>query len=77
MQYLCSSVPLNIPHLRDFAATVKLYTHPNNIITTQTFTTFLVKRSDTLQDLAPRLSRPIVFERQLYINICCTQSLIN
>ena len=62
MQYLGSRVPLNIPHFRDFAATVKFYTHPNDvlgifpvIITTQTFATFWVKRSDTLQELAPRL----------------------
>ena len=31
MQYLGSSVPLNIPHFRDFAATVKFYTHPNDV----------------------------------------------
>ena len=32
MQYLGSRVPLNIPHFRDFAATVKSYTHPNNVL---------------------------------------------
>ena len=48
----------NTPHFRYFAAKVKFYTHPNDdlrIITIQTFATFWVKRSDTLQDLAPRL----------------------
>ena len=32
MHYLGSRVPLNIPHFRDFAATVKFYTHPNDIL---------------------------------------------
>ena len=32
MQYLGSKVPLNIPHFKDFAATVKFYTHPNDIL---------------------------------------------
>ena len=32
MQYLGSRVPLNIPHFRDFAATVKFYTHPNDVL---------------------------------------------
>ena len=32
MQYLGSRVPLNIPYFRDFAATVKLYTHPNDAL---------------------------------------------
>ena len=31
MQYLGSRVPLNIPHFRDFAATVKIYTHHNDV----------------------------------------------
>ena len=32
MLYLGSRVPLNIPHFRDFAATVKFYTHPNDVL---------------------------------------------
>ena len=32
MQYLGSRVPLNVPHFRDFAATVKFYTHPNDVL---------------------------------------------
>ena len=32
MQYLGSRVPLNIPHFMDFAATVKLYTHANDVL---------------------------------------------
>ena len=32
IQYLGSRLPLNISHFRDFAATVKFYTHPNDVL---------------------------------------------
>ena len=53
-----SMVPLNIPHSKNFAATINLYNHPNNAprkfpchigYTYQTFATFWVKQTKKIE----------------------------